>query len=395
MSVLLTSTRSTYRFSMPTRVHFGCGIISNLPNYIKELNMKSPLLVTDKTLGKMVSFKEALGSLQENEIEAKLWDGVVPDPTDTSISEGKRKYEEEECDGLVAFGGGSSMDSAKAIGVLVYNGGEDVTEYMGFDRKPIIGIPPLLCIPTTAGTGSEATNIAVVTHTSTNRKRALVHSVLYPKISVVDPDLTVTMPAKVTASTGMDALSHAIGCYTSPRGGNPISDTLALYATELISQNLRTAVYNGQEITARTNMSLAALMAGMAFTNEGVHLEHALGHMLGAKYHIPHGIGCVLLLPEILEFILPTRMERLAKIAQMFGVNTGVHTTRRAAEMAIKAISQLMIDVGIPSLAEATGATTEDVPELVELALKVSRYGLRPVTADDLAHMFRRAFARS
>ena len=394
MSILLTPTSNNFNFTFPTKLDFGCGNISKLPDYLKELDTESPLLVTGKTVSKLEPFKEMLRHLQENEITPHIWDGVIQDPTNENIREGATHYIENECDGLIAYGGGSPMDAAKSIGLLAYHGEDDIIKFIGQNARPIKEIPPFICIPTTSGTGSEVTNISVITYSPIGRKIFAINNALYPKVSIVDPDLCVTMPKSVTASTGMDALSHAIGCYTHANGGNPISDPLALYSMELISQNIKRAVDDGGDIEARTNMSLAATLAGIAFGNGGVHLEHSIGHMLGVKYHIPHGLGCVLLLPEILEFILPVKTDRLAVIARMLGADTKNMTKKRAAEMAIEKVFQLMNDVGIPSLSESTKATSEDVSQLAELAMKEMWSSPRTIEVKDYEEMFRKALAR-
>jgi alcohol dehydrogenase len=290
------------------------------------------------------------------------------------------------------------MDSAKAIGVLVYHGKKDITEFIGANALPLEGIPPLICIPTTSGTGSEVTKVSVITNTSITRKTAILNPILYPKIAIVDPLLTITMPPQLTASTGMDALSHAIEGYTATSRRNPLSDALALDAIKLISENLRRAVFDGANVRTRLNMSLASLMAGIAFDNTGVHLGHAFGHMLGAKYHISHGVGCALLLPEILSIILPARIERLANMASSFGILTTHMSKRAAAERTIHEVTQLMNDVGLPSLAEVINTTPEDIDVLADLLLEEKRlisYSPRPLTRQDTVQMFQKAFERT
>jgi len=390
-------TMARFNFSMPTKILFGIGTISEIVDCCKELGIEKPLLVTDKFLCGTESFKETLENLKDRKLDPKVWENVIPDPTDLSISEGAEAYLDRDCDGLIAFGGGSSMDSAKALGILVYHGENDIKKFIGANATSLKGIPPLICIPTTAGTGSEVTKVSVITDTSIKRKTPILDPILYPKIAIVDPNITITMPPQLTAATGMDALSHAIECYTSTLRRNPISDALALYAIKLVSENLRGAVFNGEDVTTRTNMSLASLMAGIAFDNAGVHLGHAIGHMLGAKYHISHGVGCALLLPEIIEIILPTRIERLVKIASSFGIKTLSISKREAAERTINEVTQLMNDIGLPSLAEVTNTSPEDADLLADLLLQENRLvslSPRPITKKDCVKMFKKAFKR-
>jgi alcohol dehydrogenase class IV len=385
-------TRDSFEWKLPTQVVFGQGTVSRVAEKAKELGIKNPLLVTTSgPESKLAQFNTMIEALKDSGITASVWGGVVPEPTDISLTEGVKSFSEGNCDGLIAFGGGSAMDTAKLIGILVMNGGTSIREYMTRPPRTITGIPPLICLPTTSGTGSEVTRNAVVTDTSAGRKGGVGNDCLYPRVAIVDPSLTLSMPPSVTASAGMDALSHAIGCYTSAVGGDPVSDALALYSTELIAKNLRKATLNGQDMMARTNMSVASLVAGMAFTNGGLGLEHVIGHLLGAKYHVPHGVSCVLLLPQILEFILPARIDRLAKVAEVFGVLVDEMGEREAAVAAVDSIAQLMDDVGIPSLAKATGMTPKDVPVLAEETYKAMRTSPRPTTVDDFAVMYRKA----
>jgi alcohol dehydrogenase class IV len=390
-------TRDRFNFLMPTKIVFGIGIISEASKSCKELGIKKPLLVTDPFLSETDAFKDILKNLSKNNLDPKVWEHVIPDPTDVSISDGAVAYQAKDCDGLIAFGGGSSMDSAKAIGVLVYHGETEINMFIGANAEPLKGIPPLLCVPTTAGTGSEVTKVSVITNTSMARKTAILNPILYPKIAIVDPNLTITMPSQLTAATGMDALSHAIESYTSTSRRNPLSDALALDAIKLISENLRGAVYDGTQMMNRMNMSLASLMAGIAFDNTGVHLGHAFGHMLGAKYHVSHGVGCALLLPEILEIILPTRLERLAKMATSFGIKARSMSKREAAEKTIHAVSQLMDDIKLPSLAKVTKTSVKDVELLADLLVQENRLvslSPRRITRKDSVQMFKKAFSR-
>lgn len=396
MSVLLTQTGLSFNYNMPTNLHFGCGSVSKLPALVKQLNVRRPLIVTGRNVSKLDAYKKSMTLLQENKIEPQEWSGVIEDPNEACITEGAAQYREGSCDGLIAYGGGSPIDSAKAIGVLAHHGGEDIIPYTFFHspRKQVEAIPPLICVPTTSGTGSEVTNASVVTDTKNTIKTFIASDKIYPTYAIVDPTLTLSMPSKVTAATGMDALAHSIGCYTHGSGANPISDALALYAMELISTNLRKAVYDGKNLVARTNMSLASSMAGIAFNTGGLHLEHSIAHMLGANYHIPHGFACVVLMPEILEFILPAKVDRLSKVADVFGFDTRGLPERGAAELGIKGVTQLMVDVGVPTLASATGTTLADASTLAKKAYDIMWPAPREVNLDDFKTMFGKAFSR-
>jgi alcohol dehydrogenase len=264
---------------------------------------------------------------------------------------------------------------------------------VGSEAKPITGATPLICVPTTSGTGSEVTNVSVFTFTPLDRKVFLINKACYPKISIVDPELSYTMPKEVTASTGLDALSHAIGCYTHEAGGTPISDALALYSIELVSKNLRKAVEDGGDVSARVNMSLAATLAGIAFDHGGVHLEHSIGHVLGVKRKVPHGFSCLLLMPEILEFIAPVKADRLAKIGEMLGMDVVGMSTEKAGEVAVLAVLKLMGDVGAPSLSDY-GVGVDDIPTLSEKCKNKMWSSPRAIDVSDFNQMFKKALSR-
>jgi alcohol dehydrogenase len=385
-----------FKFSIFTDIVFGSGVMSEVAERVKGLGIKKPFIVTDNFLSGTTKFKEMVENIRKGGLNPTVWGNAVPDPTDVSVNEGIKVYRTGDCDGLIGYGGGSSMDTAKAIGVLAYHKDDDIRNYFGrppHRKKPLKGMKPLVCLPTTSGTGSEVTRVAMITDTLAKKKKGVGGSFVAPKVAIVDPVLTVTMPSKITASTGMDAFSHAIEYYSGIKT-NPLSDAFAVEAIKLISANLREAVYNGENLFARTNMSLAALMAGIAFNNGVLHLVHAVGHTLGNVYHCSHGIGCSLLLPEILEFILPARIDKLAGLAPFFGINSQGLSPRKAAEETVDAISQMMKDVGIPSLAEVKGASPKDVNLLAENTMEegLTKMSPRKTSKDDYDKMFQKAF---
>jgi alcohol dehydrogenase class IV len=379
---------------------FGSGVMSEVAERVKGLGVKKPFIVTDNFLSGTIKFKEMVENIRKGGLNPTIWGNAVPNPTDVSVNEGIKVYRAGDCDGLIGYGGGSSMDTAKAIGVLAYHKDDNIQDYLLTRGNPpnktkqIKGVMPVVCLPTTSGTGAEVSKVGTIVHTLTNNKSG-VRSPLLSKVAIVDPVLTVTMPSKITASTGMDAFSHAIECYTG-KNASPLSDAFALDAIKLVAANLREAVYNGENLFARTNMSLAALMAGIAFNNGVLHLGHITGMVIEKKYHLPHGICCSLLLPEILEFILPARIDKLAGLAPFFGINYRRLSPRKAAEKTVDAIAQMMKDVGIPSLAEVKGASPKDAKLLADST--VERFprtaSPRAASKDDYDKMFQKAFNR-
>lgn len=397
MGFVTTRFAGSFQFGVPSFLEFGPGKRATLPVHAEELGMKRVFFVTDDFLAKTDYVQETIAAIEDRGIRAELWDGSVPNPTDVSIDEGAQRYKEAGCDGVIGWGGGSAMDTAKSIAILACSDATSIREHMAPISRPVQGIAPLIVVSTTSGTGAEMAYWAIVTNTETNEKGSG-----YPasrrytqKVSIVDPELTISMPPMLTAVTGMDALCHAIEGYTTNRM-NPMMNAFQQYAIEMVALYLRRAVYNGQDLEARTGMSLAAMLAGISM---GRGLPHALNLILIAKYHISHGLACAVNLVAGLEFILPAKIERLSKVARMFGVFPEGRSERELAEAAIAEIRQLLEDVGIPSLHEATGATDDDIPDLLERLWK-NRGQLpwkpplaRPLSEEDIITCFKRSLS--
>jgi alcohol dehydrogenase class IV len=385
---------------MRTDIIFGLGSISEIVTTTKNLGVESPLLVTDSFLSGTNNFKQLVENIRKRGFNPTVWGKAVPNPTDVSVNEGIKVYREGGCDGLIGFGGGSSMDTAKAIGVLAYHNEDDINPF--FNKPPsfksikkICGVQPVVCIPTTAGTGAEVSIVATITEAAINSKRALKSNIL-SKVAIVDPRLSVSMPPKITAATGIDALCHAFEAYTAKRA-SPLSDAFAFNAIRLVAENLRTAVFNGENIEARNNMSLAALMAGIAFQNAPLHLVHIIGYILLERYHIPHGISMGFVLPEVMEFILPACTQRLAAIAPFFKIDTNKVSQRKAAEMTIQEVFQLVKDIGVPSIIESTDVSLKDLSILADLIVKKFPFTMSPRAAlrDDYYWILQKAYNRN
>ncbi len=390
MSIIVNKTRTSFAFLCPTSIEFGVGVAANAPTRAKDLGITKPMVVTDKFLSETKDGIALVEGLKAQGCTPFVWAEVTPDPTDILIKKGTDAYLKAGCSGLVALGGGSHIDAAKGIGVLAMNG-KNLGDYYSHlpAPAPITKMPPLICIPTTSGTGSDVTNVAVIT--AGDRKFGLAHALVAPTMSLVDPSLTLTLPPMQTASTGLDALCHALEGYISILE-NPITDALALYAIELISRNLRRAVYSGTDLEARTNMSVAALLAGMVINTTYATHGHALGQALGGRFHIVHGFSCALILPAGLEYNRPACQEKLARVAQVMGVDTEGMTGFEAANAGIASVAQLIGDLGLPTLAEATGIKAADINSVAAAAATDGCNFLnpRPWTAESYAGVLRK-----
>jgi choline dehydrogenase len=354
-------------FEVPTVVKHAPGAISCLADEIKTLGSKRPLLVTDKGLVNAGLVDEATNVLKAANVDYVLFDGVMPNPDIALVDGAAALYQDEGCDGLVGFGGGSPMDTAKSIGVVAVHGGS-ILDFEWADPQPIKKrIPPLICVPTTAGTGSEVTLWAVITDPARKIKYNVGgtgHIAAY--VALVDPRLTMGLPPRITAGTGMDALTHAIECYTCAYA-QPWPDAVALWAIETIAQWLRLAYAQGGNEEARYKMSMAALLAGMSYGTESAGAVHAMSQTAGGVYNLPHGELTASLLAPVMAYNYMGEPYKYARIAQAMGENTWGLSVWEAAELAVDAVARLSDDVDIPSLAEM-GIPKEDIPMLAELA---------------------------
>ncbi len=326
-----------FGFEMPTRLLFGAGAVGNLSFEFSLNGWRSALIVTDRGVYSAGLTTPVEAQLQEAGVQYEIYDGVLPNPTIECIESAVPYAQTKEV--VIAVGGGSVMDSAKLINVLRTYGGR-VLDYEGTDTVPG-PCKPLIAIPTTAGTGSEVTFIAMFTHTERRQKMPVLSRHLAPHLAIVDPEMSRRLPPAPTAQTGMDALTHAIEAIVDLQA-NPMSDVLAFEAIRLILRYLPRAVEKGEtDMEARSVMAFAATIAGAAFNNSMVGLAHAIAHAIGGLYDLPHGLCCALALPHAMEFNLESRRERFEQIAQAMGVET--------PEDAILRVRQLMSDIGIPA----------------------------------------------
>jgi alcohol dehydrogenase class IV len=369
-----------FTFSVPSNIVFGSGALDTVGGHAVALGFKRPLIVTDKVVSQSAGMRVLQAKLSEAGLQAAVWDNMAAEPVETTIAEGFQRYRGERCDGLIGFGGGSAMDTAKGVGVLAFSGDDDPTLYQRFGPKTVKGCVPLIAIATTAGTGSEVTSASVFTNQRTGRKLPIRHPSLIPKIAIVDPGLMVSMPPAVTVSSGIDALSHAAECFTQVRE-HPFADTLALQSIKLIVENLPRAAQNGTDEEARSNMALAAVMAGTAFEAGGLQF-HAYAQALGGKFRAAHGVTCGIALRAGLRQILPVATGKLARMAWAFGIDTGGLSTDQAAQKAVDAAITFITKMGIPKATEATKATRADMPMLIKETLETTGVPIAPEVAE-------------
>jgi choline dehydrogenase len=354
-------------FEVPTVVKHAPGAIECLADEIKALGSKRPMLVTDKGLVNAGLVDEATKSLKAGGVDYVLFDGVVANPPIKLVDDAAAMYQAEGCDGLIGYGGGSSMDTAKSIGVVVTGGGS-ILGYEWADPQPITKrIPPLVCVPTTAGTGSEVTLWAVITDPARKIKYNVGGTgLIAPHVSIIDPRLTLGLPPRVTAGTGMDALTHAIECYTCAYA-QPWPDAVALWAIETVAQWLRLAYAQGHNEEARYKMSMAAMLAGMSYGTESAGAVHAMSQTAGGVYNLPHGELTASLLAPVMAYNYMGEPQKYARIAQAMGENIWGLSVWEAAELAVEAVAQLSYDLDIPTLPQM-GIPEADIPMLAELA---------------------------
>lgn len=307
---------------------------------------KKALIVTGKHVGKSPMHEKLVKFLSDAGVDSATFDGITGEPTDTMILEGYKVYKDTGCDFLIGIGGGSPLDSAKAIATMTLND-DKLSQYMG---KEIKGeIPPVVAIPTTAGTGSEATKFFCVTDTEHNVKMLLKGDILIPKVAVIDPDFTMDMPKSVTVATGLDAFTHAAEAYTSKKA-MPLTDTLALSAVKRIVKNLPIVYKNGYDCEARTEMAIAAYEAGVCINNSSVTIVHGMSRPIGALFHVPHGISNAMLLKGCLGFALDGTYERFADLARNSGKASADDSDEEAAKKFLGIIDYLVETCEVPTL---------------------------------------------
>lgn len=353
-----------FDWSEPTLLE-GPGAIRKLPEFIKSKGLNKVLIVTDKGLMGIHLLDSLFEELDKSGVEYVVYDGTQPNPSIENIEDARQLYVDNNCQGVIAFGGGSPMDCAKAAAARVTNPKISVRKMRGV-LKLHHKLPPFFAVPTTAGTGSETTLAAVVTDTATHEKNAINDIRLKPRFAVLDPELTVGLPPHITSTTGMDALTHAVEAYIG-KSNVKSTEAYAEKATKMIFENIEKAYADGKNIEARDNMLKASFYAGQAFTRAYVGYVHAIAHNLGGQYGVPHGLANAVILPYVLEYYGETAHKRLAKLAVIAGVKTD-GSDKEKAEAFIEAIKTLNKNMNIPDGFDMV--QEKDIPVIVERALK-------------------------
>ena len=355
-------------YQAPMSMKHGLGAIKVIADEVKDLGIKRPLIVTDPGLVQVGLLDRLTAPLKTAQIDYCVFDRVAPNPPVSLVDEAAALYQAEKCDGLIALGGGSSMDTAKSIGVVAQQGGS-ILDYEWASPQPITQrIPPTICVPTTAGTGSEATLWAVITDPERKIKFNVGGTPLIGAwTALLDPELTFELPPAITAGTGMDALAHAVECYTCAYA-QPFTDAVALQAIEYTAQYLRVAFAQGRNAEARYKMSMAAMLGGLAYGTESAGAAHAMSQSAGGVHDVPHGALTARLLGPVMEYNYLGEPHKFARIAQAMGEDIRGLSVWQAAEKAVEAVLQLTKDVEIPSL-QALGFSETEIPMLAEIAL--------------------------
>lgn len=376
-------------FIVPGQIISGSGALNMAETVLKGLGKKA-LIVTDKVMIQLGNCAKVESALKNQGVAYAIYSEIVGEPTDTMIENGLKLYKEEGCDFLVALGGGSPIDSMKAIGSLVINGG-NISDYMG--KVIDVEVPPMVAIPTTAGTGSEATQFTIITDTKKNIKMLLKGKVLMPSLAIIDPQFTMTAPPKITAATGLDALCHAVEAYTS-RKAQTLSDTFAMSAVKRIFKYLPAAFKDGSNEEARVQMSVAALEAGIAFNNASVTIIHGMSRPIGALFHVAHGLSNAMLLKECLTFALEGAYDRFAELGRAVGVAADTDSDKEASEKFLAAVDAIAKELETPTLAEFGIDKDEFFKVIDKMAFDAMDSGspqntMRDVTEDDVKQIYR------
>ncbi|MBC2724358.1 iron-containing alcohol dehydrogenase [Desulfosporosinus sp.] len=342
--------------------------LNKLPKLIKSKHVDSVLIVTDKTIVALGLMEGLFEGLSDAGVDFVVYDQTVPNPTIDNIEDALQMYKANNCTGIVAFGGGSPIDCAKGVGARLARPKKSISKMKGV-FKVLKRIPPLFAIPTTSGTGSETTIAAVITDSRTHEKYAINDTSLVPQYAVLDPVLTVNLPPHITATTGIDALTHAVEAYIG-RSNTTETKQYGRDAVKLIFENIFEAYSNGKNLVARKNMQEASFLAGLAFTRAYVGYVHAIAHTLGGFYSVPHGLANAIILPYVLEYYGKSAHKSLAELADVVGLSLPGDTSEQKAIKFIEAIKRLNESMGIPN--KVQGIIKSDIPLMVERALAES-----------------------
>lgn len=388
-------SEDVFRLDMPKKTYFSVGAVRKVREAVKDFNANNVFIVTDRGVVNAGLIDPLTTELSLTATKTSIFDGTEPEPTVESIEKAVEALEKVgDVDLFVAVGGGSVMDTAKCMNIVSMNGGSILDYEDGIENpRPIRKLRPLIAIPTTAGTGSEASAWAVFTDTKRKLKTGACDPKLIADVAILDPNMTKTMPPTLTAATGMDALTHAIEAYVSIYA-NPVTDAFSAQAIRLIAENLRIAVKDGKNMEARTNMILASFMAGSAFSNSSLGIVHSMAESMGGFCRIPHGIANTLMLPHVMEFNLSANVEKFAKIAELMGEDVKNLDADQASKKSVSAVKELSKDIGLPQTLREVGVKREDIPALVEIAYKWANDSGNPreVSEEQLRELYEKAY---
>lgn len=369
-------TEFAFSFHLPTQIEFGWGKVAQLGERLAQQGVKRVFLVSDKGVEQAGLLARVTEAWSAAGVQFALYTDVEPDPSLETINQGAEVFQAGDYDCIVAVGGGSPIDTAKGIRVVAANGGS-IGDYAGVNRVSVSPRIPLIAIPTTSGTGSEVTIFGVYSDWQNNVKVTVTSPYMAPTMALVDPALTLSLPPKMTAASGIDALAHGVETYFSLRS-YPASDALALEAISTVAAHLRRAVQDGADVAARVGMAHGSLLAGMAFNNGFLGLAHAIGSALSGHCHVPHGVAIGLLLPHVVQFNAQARPDKAAMIAKLLGAKDD-----SAPEQAAALIAQLVRDIGLPTRLAEVGVPVEKLPDIAKDSFKSGMMKFNPRTPSE------------
>ncbi len=379
------------KFSFPTTIYFGAGALDNLPDYLQDLKIQKPLIVTDPGMLDTDVSPKVEKALTDAGIQYSIFSKVNPNPFDSDISRAVEVFQQTGCNGLIGLGGGSALDASKMVQVIAAHGGK-VNDYdisTGGNQNIKGPLVPMIAIPTTAGTGSEVGSCSVITSVEQGRKFLVCSPLLIPSIALLDPELTTGLPASLTAGTGMDAFTHCIEALTVKQL-HPMCDAIALKGIEFVANYLETAVKSPNNIEARGYMQLAAMMGAVAFQKD-LGAAHSLSHSLSAVCNVPHGLANAICIVPVMKFNKETCLKEYAEVAACFGINTFGMSDNEAADKAIEAVTNLNRGIGIPEKLSAVGVKEEHLEELTTKAFLdgCHQTNARKCSKEDLMNLYK------
>jgi len=377
-----------FEYVLPTKIRYGAGMLKVLGEELRLLKAKKVMIITDKGLVNAGMIKKVAEIIEAEDINFIVYDEIEANPKDYNVEACAEKARAESVDTLLAFGGGSPIDAAKATAVLARQGGK-VRDYQGKGRIKDDCLP-LITIPTTAGTGSEVTFSSVITDTKEKFKFTIKSTAIAAKTAIIDPELTLSVPPLITAATGIDALTHAIEGYTA-NCTEPIAEAAGLYAVEYIAGNIEEAVKNGRNIAARDKMMIGSLLAGLSFSHADVASVHCMAEALGSMYDAPHGMCNAILLPYVMEYNLPAAGHKYARVARAMGIEEKDDYT--AAVKGIEHIRKLSKEIGLPGI-RSLNVNTDDFELLAEMSEKNGSNDSNPrkISKDEYVKLFYKAY---